>query len=278
MKRFFLTTLLLSSLAGISLGVGYLLGGQTGLLLGLAVAFVMNFGTYFFSHKIVLGMHRAKELSSRDNPELYQIVQQVARLAKVPQPRLYWYQDNQPNAFATGRNPANGIVAVSSGLLELLDTNELRGVVAHEVAHIKNRDTLISTLTATLAGSIAFVAEFSFGLFSWFVPNENEDGPHPTLGILLAIITPIIGSIVQLAISRQREYLADHTAARWLDDGSGLASALQKLSLQPAGEPAVLTQSVSHLYIVHPSMGALGNLFSTHPPVKERIRRLQSYQ
>lgn len=272
--------IILSTLTGLFLAVGYLAGGRSGMLIALLLSFGMNIGSYWFSHKMVLAMHQAKEINRSQAPELFVMTEEMSKKAGIPMPKLYLFNDPSPNAFATGRNPETGVVAVSTGILQLLSKEELRGVVAHELAHIKNRDMFLSTLAASLAGALSFVVEMSFGLFSMVIPREEGDeGPHPVMGIALLVVTPIIGLLIQMALSRSREYFADETGAKIAGDTKGLSHALQKLAnwstihrnqlvLAPRSE------SVQHLYIFNHFQG-IGKMFSTHPPIEERIKRLQ---
>lgn len=272
--------LILSTLTGLFLGVGYLAGGRSGMTIALLLSFAMNIGSYWFSHKMVLAMHRARELTRNQAPELFTMTEEMSNQAGIPMPKLYIFDDPSPNAFATGRNPETGVVAVSTGILGLLSQEELRGVVAHELAHIKNRDLFLSTVAASLAGALSFLVEMGFGLFSMFLPRgEGEEGPNPLMGIALMIVTPIIGLLIQMALSRSREYYADETGAKIAGETRGLSHALQKLAHWSLVHRNQLTlaprsEAVQHLYIFNHFQG-IGAMFSTHPPIEERIKRLQ---
>ena len=269
------TVILLGALTGLLLGAGQLLGGRQGLFIGLVFAVVMNFGSYWFSDKIVLAMYRAKEIKKKENPELYELVKDVAEKANLPMPKLYIIPTNNPNAFATGRNKNHAAVAVTNGIMNLLNKDELKGVIAHEMAHIKNRDILIQTIAATIAGVISYLAFFA-RFAAIFGGGRNRDGGNMFQLLALAILTPIIAMIIQLAISRSREYLADETGAKTIHNPSALASALEKLELGVKHNPLRFgNPSTSSLFIVNPfSAKGITALFSTHPPMKERVRRL----
>lgn len=276
MKNQIKTILLLGVLSTILIGFGAMLGRQW--VAGFFIlAMVINFVAYFWSDKIVLKMHRAHPVGQHDAPRLYAIVHELATRAQIPMPRVYRIPSPQPNAFATGRNPEHGVVAVTDGILQLLTERELRGVLAHELGHIKNRDILVSTVAAAIAGAIAYIAN----MLQWtaiFGGSSDDDGPSPIAALGLAIVAPIAATIVQLGISRSREYLADETGAALASDPEGLASALEKLERAAhVVPPAVSAPSTASLFIVNPFAGARGlaNLFSTHPPMQERIRRLR---
>ena len=276
MKNQIKTILLLGVLSAILIGFGALLGRQW--VAGFFIlAMVMNFVAYFWSDKIVLKMHGAQPVTEAQAPRLYAMVRELAMRAQIPMPRVYRIPSPQPNAFATGRNPEHGVVAVTDGITQLLGERELRGVLAHEMAHIKNRDILVSTIAAAVAGAIAYIAN----MLQWtaiFGGGSDDDGPSPIAALGLAIVAPIAATIVQLSISRSREYLADETGAALAADPEGLASALEKLErAAQIVPPAVAAPSTASLFIVNPFAGARGlaNLFSTHPPMRERIRRLR---
>jgi len=277
MKNQIKTILLLGVLSAILIGFGALLGRQW--VAGFFIlAMVMNFVAYFWSDKIVLKMHRAHPVTQTDAPRLYAIVHELATRAAIPMPRLYRIPSPQPNAFATGRNPQHGVVAVTDGILQILSERELRGVLAHELAHIKNRDILVSTIAAAVAGAIAYIANMLQWTAIFGFGGNDDDAPNPIAALGLAIIAPIAATIVQLGISRSREYLADETGAALAADPEGLASALAKLDRAAQVIPAaVAAPSTASLFIVNPFAGARGiaNLFSTHPPMQERIRRLR---
>lgn len=275
---YFKTALLLSALTALVLALGQSLGGRNGLLMaGLFVA-VMNFGSYWFSDRIALAMHGARPLSRAEVPWLFEIVERLTRRAEIPMPRLYLIPIDTPNAFATGRNPSHAAVAVTEGILQLLDRRELEGVLAHELAHVSNRDTLISTVAATIAGVISHLAQMAFyfgGSILGRGSDEDEGGsPFASLGLLL--VAPVVAMLLQLAVSRTREYEADATGARLMGDPEALARALGKLQLGAERMPYDRAPGTAHLFIVNPlSSGALMHLFSTHPPLEERIRRLR---
>ncbi|MFH1637886.1 MAG: zinc metalloprotease HtpX [Candidatus Woesearchaeota archaeon] len=271
------TAILLAVLTALLLWIGSF-WGASGLIIGLAFALLINFGSYFFSDKIVLAMYKAKEVKEHDQPRLYKIVKEVVHLAQVPMPKVYIIPTSTPNAFATGRNPKHSAVACTEGIMQLLNDHELKGVIAHEISHIKNRDILIQTIAATIAGVISYVAMVArwsaiFGGFG----GRDQGGNNIVSLIVLAIITPLIAMLIQLAISRSREYLADESAAKILHDGHGLASALHKLEAGVKHDPLRFgNNATSSLFIVNPfKASALLSLLSTHPSTKERIRRLE---
>jgi len=269
------TTLLLGALTGIFLGVGYLLGSYGGMMIGLVIAVLINFGSYFFSDKIVLAMYRAKKTEEKDNPELYKIVKEVSHLAGIPMPKLYIVNNANPNAFATGRNPNHAAVAVTTGILDLLDDGELKGVIAHEMSHIKNRDVLIATIAATVAGVISYVGFFA--RWGAIFGGGDRDGNNIVSLLVLGIITPIVALLVQMAISRTREYMADASAAKILHNSHGLVSALEKLHNGVKKHPLKGNQAGASLFIVNPfSLKGMFSWFSTHPPMDKRIERLKS--
>jgi heat shock protein HtpX len=270
------TALLLGLMTGLILVCGQLLGGRTGLLLALGLAAVMNFGSYWFSDKIVLKMYRARPVSESEAPRLHAIVNGLIARGGIPKPRLYVLPQQAPNAFATGRNPKHSAVAVTTGLLELMTDEEVEGVVAHELAHIKNRDILISSIAATIAGAIAMLASFARwgAIFGGFGGRDDREGGIIGL-IAMAVVAPIAAMIIQMAVSRSREYAADATGAELAGNPHGLARALQKLGHYSKRVPMRSTPATSHMFIVKPLSGrGVMNLFSTHPPIEERIRRL----
>lgn len=276
------TTVLLAFLVGLFVLIGRLLGGPTGMILGLGFGLVMNFGAYWFSDKIVLKMARAHEVSAAEAPDLYNLVSALARNAHLPMPRVYIVNDPSPNAFATGRNPKHAAVAVNTGLLNLLSRDELAAVLAHELAHVKHRDTLIQAVVATVAGTITFVAHMAQWamIFGGFGGNNDDEGAGSLLGgLVLIIVAPIAALLIQLAISRSREYAADAGGAEICGQPMALASALHKLESGTRMFPQRnVNPSTAHLYIVNPFAGKSVNfssLFSTHPPIEERIDRLE---
>jgi heat shock protein HtpX len=271
------TIVLLGALTGLLLGVGQLLGGRQGLFIGLALAVVMNFGSYWYSDKIVLAMYRAQQIRKSDHPELYNLVKEVAELAELPMPKVYIVPSNASNAFATGRDPQHAAVAVTAGIMDLLSKDELKGVVAHEMAHVKNRDTLIQAVAATIAGVISYLAFFA-RFAAIFGGSRDRDSGGAFELLALAILTPLIATILQLAISRSREYLADETGAKTIKKPTSLANALHKLHIGVKHHPLRFgSPSTSSLFIVNPfSARGLFSLFSTHPNVESRIERLKS--
>lgn len=271
------TVLLLGLLTGLLLGIGQLLGGRTGLLIGLVFAIIMNFSSYWFSDKIVLAIYRAKEASKEQYPKLHSIVEEVSLASNLPKPKVYIIPSEASNAFATGRNKKNSVIAVTKGILQLLSKEELKGVIAHEMAHIKNRDILISTIAATIAGVISYIAFMArFTAISGGMGGDRDRGSALQL-IALAIVAPLIALIIRLTISRSREYLADETGARIIKNSSPLANALEKLHHSARATPLRFgSEATSHLFIVNPfTRKSLLNLFSTHPDINERIKRLQ---
>ena len=265
------TTILLATLMGLLVVIGYLIGGPETALLFLGIGAVMNFFAYFFSDKIALRMSGAKPVSEEEAPRLYQMVRELTTRADLPMPSLHLIPQEQPNAFATGRNPEHSAVAVTQGLLKLLSEDELRGVLAHELAHVRNRDILIQSVAATIGGAITWIAYMLF----WF--GGDNDSPLGLVGALaMVLLAPIAASIIQLAISRQREYSADATGADICGNPESLASALLRLEQGAAAIPMQVNQAAEPLYIVKPfSGGGFASLFSTHPPIEERVRRLR---
>jgi len=270
------TTVLLASLTGLLVLVGQLVGGTSGALIFLIFAGIMNFVAYWFSDKFALAVAGAKEIDESQDPHLYSMVREVANLANMPMPRVYIIPSESPNAFATGRNPKNAAVAVTTGIRRLLTDRELRGVLGHEMGHVKNRDILTSSIVATIAGAIQMIAQVIM-FSSLFGGRDNR---NPLLMLVAVLIAPIAASLIQLGISRTREFAADHTGAEITHDPEALASALEKLQrgVQYAPmEPTPTQEAVSALYIVKPFAGeGLANLFSTHPPIEERVRRLRN--
>lgn len=272
------TTLLLSILTALFLVFGFLLGGKPGMIIAFIFAVVMNFGSYWFSDKIVLRSYGAQPLTQQDAPELYSMVQDLARRAHIPMPKLYLVDDPNPNAFATGRNPENAAVAVTTGILHILDMNELRGVLAHELSHVLHKDTLTSAIAATLAGAIAMLANIAqWGML--FSHRESEENSHGGLigSILMMILAPIAATIIQLAISRSREFAADAKGAELCGDPTPLAKALQKLEAGNEQIPSDAHPASAHMMIINPLRGGgFSQLFSTHPSTEERIKRLMA--
>jgi heat shock protein HtpX len=268
------TALLLAALTGLFLAIGYLLAGEGGLLIAFLIALGMNGWAYWNSDRAVLRMHNARAVTRASAPELVGLIEQLAGRAGLPMPKVYILETNQPNAFATGRNPENSAVAVTRGLLQACDGEELAGVIAHELGHIKNRDTLTMTITATLAGAIGFLSQFAF-----FFGRDSRN-PLGALGtILVMILAPLAAMLVQMAISRTREYSADRAGAEISGHPLWLARALQKIEQLARGtlnEAAERNPASAHLFIINPlHMGGVDNLFRTHPPTAERVRRLR---
>ena len=276
MKNQIKTILLLGVLSAILIGFGAMLGRQW--VAGFAIlAMILNLGAYFFSDRIVLRMHHAQPIEEHQAPRLHAIIRELATRAEIPMPRVYLIPSPQPNAFATGRNPAHGVVAVTNGIMQLLDERELRGVLAHEIGHIRNRDILVSTIAATVAGAIAYIANM-LQFTAIFGGSDDDDGMNPIAALAVAIVAPIAAALVQLGISRSREYLADETGARLCNDPEALARALEKLERTAHVVPPLTAQpSTASLFIVNPFSGTRGlvSLFSTHPPMAERVRRLR---
>ena len=258
--------------------MGNAIGGNSGALMFFLIAMVMNFIGYFYSDKISIKMTRSYPVSEKEAPELYEIVGRLSQRAGIPMPRLYVTPSDQPNAFATGRNPANAAVAVTEGIMRLLNRSEVEGVLAHELAHIKNRDVLVGTIAAALAGAISMIGNvIQWGaIFGMGRSDDDEGGPGLIGGLAMAIVFPIAAMIIQLAISRSREYGADETGARIAGSSDGLANALLKMETAAHRIPMKVSPATSHLFIVNPFSGAsMVRLFSTHPPIQERVERLR---
>lgn len=268
------TIVLLGGLTGLLLVLGELVGGRAGSTLALGLAAMMNAGAWWFSDRIVLGLHRAREVPEEDAPRLHAMVSELAARAGIPKPRVFLVEDPSPNAFATGRNPEHGVVAVTSGLLRILDEEEVRGVLAHELGHIRNRDTLIATVAATIAGAITFLARMLFFFGGAGSSDDRRGSPIGALGLLL--VSPLVAAILQMAISRTREFSADDTGADLIGGGEPLARALLKLEQGARRAHTRLMQpQFAPLYIVHPFRGSgLARLFSTHPSTEDRVKRL----
>ncbi|MBI4489977.1 MAG: zinc metalloprotease HtpX [Deltaproteobacteria bacterium] len=279
MSNSFKTALLLGLLTGIILGIGQLFGGSQGLVIAFVFALLLNLGSYWFSDKIVLAMYQAREVGPDEAPDLYRMVQNLTLRAQLPMPRLYAIPSPSPNAFATGRDPQHAVVAVTEGILQIMKREEIEGVIAHELSHIKNRDILIGSIAATLAGVIMMLANMARWAAIFGVGREREEeGGGGILGlILMSILAPIAAVIIQMAISRSREFLADATGARIAGNPLGLASALEKLARASERIPLEGRPETAHMFIVNPlSGGSFLSLFSTHPPVEERIARLRA--
>jgi heat shock protein HtpX len=273
------TTILLGALTGLLLWIGQWLGGTQGLVLALVFAGVMNIGSYWFSDRIVLATYGARAVTEQEAPDLYGIVREIATAMQMPVPPIYVVPSDSPNAFATGRSPQHAAVAVTQGILHLLSKEELRAVLAHEMAHVRNRDTLTSAIAATLAGVVMMVARMAYwgALFGGMRRDEREEGGGAIGFLAMIIVAPIAATLIQLAISRSREYEADATGARTLHNPDQLASALEKIGVYSQRIPLAAGPATAHLWIVNPLRGNwLASLFSTHPPIEERIRRLRS--
>jgi len=272
------TTLLLGLLTGLIIAIGQYLGGSQGMVIAFAFAAVMNFSAYWYSDKMVLAMYRAQPVDETQAPELYRLVQDLAMRSHLPMPRVYLIPTDTPNAFATGRNPQHAAVAVTEGILRILRPEELQAVLAHELAHVKNRDTLISTIAATMAGAIMMLANMMrwSAIFGGMQNDRDRDGG--VIGLLaMTIIAPLAATLIQLAISRSREFEADATGAQMVHNPLALASALEKLETANERTPMPAQPQTAHLFIVNPLSGkSFSRLFSTHPPLEERIRRLRS--
>jgi heat shock protein HtpX len=265
------TTILLASLTGLFVVIGALIGGPSTALVFLGLALLLNLGAYWFSDRIALAMSRAKPISEAEAPRLYQTVRELTTRADLPMPRLYMIPQDQPNAFATGRSPKHSAVAVTQGIVKLLSEDELRGVLAHELAHVRNRDILITSVASAIGGAITYIAY----MLLWF--GGDDESPLGLIGSLaLVLLAPLAASIIQLAVSRQREYSADATGAEISGNPESLASALLRLEEGAKAIPMQVNQAAEPLYIVKPFRGGgIASLFSTHPPIEERVRRLR---
>jgi heat shock protein HtpX len=273
------TFLLMGLLTVLLVFIGGFVGGQNGMFIAFAIALVMNFGSYWFSDKIVLRMYRASEVQQGDNPALYQMVDELRQRAGLPMPKVYIIPSEQPNAFATGRDPSHAVVAVSQGILRLLSKDELRGVIGHELSHVKHRDILIGTVAATIAGAISMVANMSQWAFMFGGGRSSDDreGGHPVAGLVMMIVAPIAAMMIQMAISRSREFLADEGGAQISGNPLSLANALRRLDTAAREIPMQASPATAHMFIVNPlTGGGLMKLFSTHPPMEERIARLEA--
>ncbi|HPC04608.1 MAG TPA: zinc metalloprotease HtpX [Syntrophales bacterium] len=273
------TVILLGALTGLLMLIGGYFGGRQGVVIAFVIAVVMNFGTYWFSDKVVLAMYRGREVSEAQAPELFGIVKSLALRAGLPMPRVYIIPGETPNAFATGRDYDHAVVAVTEGLLRILNREELEGVLAHELTHVKNRDILIGSIAATIGGAVVMLANMAqwAAIFGFGRSDDDEQGGG-ILGLLaMAILAPIAAMIIQMAISRSREYLADDGGASVSGKPYALASALEKLSRAAKVKPMQANPSTAHMFIVNPLTGrSLANLFSTHPPIEKRIERLRA--
>ncbi len=272
------TVFLLALLTGLLLFIGQAAGGRAGLIIALILALVMNVASYWYSDKIVLSMYQARELAPNDAPLLHRMVSELSRNAGIPKPRIFLVPQASPNAFATGRNPENAVVAVTDGILRTLSPEELRGVLSHELAHVKNRDILIQTIAAVMGAAVMTIANMlHWGAIFGMGRRDDDEGGGGALGALaLAIIAPLAATLIQMAISRSREFLADETGARISGRPLDLANALDRLDAASRNVPLEGSPVAENLFIVNPFTGSdLGNLFSTHPPIHERIARLR---
>ena len=269
------TAILMAAITALFMALGSVLGGQQGMMIALLVALGMNFFSYWFSDKMVLKMYNAQEVDENSAPQFYRMVRELAQRAQLPMPRVYLINEDAPNAFATGRNPQHAAVAATTGILQVLSERELRGVMAHELAHVKHRDILISTVSATMAGAISMLANFAM----FFGGRNNEGRPaNPVVGILVMLLAPLAASLIQMAISRSREFEADRGGAEISGDPQALASALQKIQRHAQGVPMAAAErhpETAQMMIMNPlSGGGLRGLFSTHPATEERVERL----
>jgi heat shock protein HtpX len=278
MSNIFKTTLLLTGMTLLLMLAGRAFGGQRGMLMALAFAVVLNFVSYFFSDKIALASYRAQPVSREELPRVYNIVERLAQKVSLPMPKVYVIPTDSPNAFATGRNPNHASVAVTQGILGLLTDEELEGVLAHELGHVRNRDILISSIAATLAGAITYLASIArWGMIFGGMRGERDDRNGGGIAaVAMMLLAPFAAMLIQLAVSRSREYGADDTGAHWTGNPYALASALAKIDAYSRQRPLVATPSTAHLFIIAPFLGgaSFGNLFSTHPPTAKRIERL----
>jgi heat shock protein HtpX len=271
------TAILMAAITGLFMAIGSLLGGQQGMMLALIVAIGMNFFSYWFSDTMVLKMYNAQQVDETSAPQFYRMVQDLAARAELPMPRVFIINDESPNAFATGRNPEHAAVAATTGILRVLSERELRGVMAHELAHVKHRDILISTISATMAGAISMLANFAM-----FFGGRDSEGRsrNPIVGILVMLLAPLAASLIQMAISRSREFEADRGGAEISGDPQALAAALQKIHRVAQGLPLEATErhpETAQMMIINPlSAGGLRGMFSTHPPMEERVARLMA--
>lgn len=277
MGNTFKTAFLLTALTLLLLFIGRAFGGQNGMIIALVLAAVMNFVSYFFSDKIALAMYRAQPVTREQLPRVYAVVERLTQRIGIPMPKLYVIPNDSPNAFATGRNPQHASVAVTQGILQLLNDEELEGVLAHELGHVNNRDILISSVAATIAGAVTMLASMGRWamIFGGMERNDRDRGGGGFGALLMLIVAPIAASLIQLAVSRSREYQADATGAHFTGNPYALASALSKLDAYSRRLPMAATPSTAHLFIIQPLLGMnFGSLFSTHPPIAKRIERL----
>ena len=275
------TVALMAGLTALLVWAGNAFGGQSGMFIAFGFAMLMNFGSYWFSDKIVLRMYNAREATEREAPELYSMVRNLAQRAQLPMPKVYLIPGEQPNAFATGRNPEHAAVAATEGIMRMLSREELSGVMGHELAHIKNRDILTGTSAATIAGAISMLANMAQWamIFGGGRSSDDDEGGSPIAGLLMIILAPIAAMVIQMAISRSREYVADADGARIAGNPRYLSNALRKLHNASQQIPMHATPATAHMFIVSPlSGGGIVSLFSTHPPMEKRIEKLESMQ
>ncbi len=271
------TMVLMVALTLMLVAAGAVIGGKSGMTFALIMAFGMNFITYWFSDRIVLRMYGARQVTEAEAPELYSMVARLSQAAAMPMPKVYVIDQPQPNAFATGRNPQNGAIAVTTGIMRILAREELEGVIGHELAHIKHRDILVGTIAASIAGAISYLAQMAQWAAMFGGRSDDREGGHPVAAIAMMIVGPIAAMLVQMAISRSREYKADEGGARIAGNPLYLANALRKLHIASQRIPMEANPATSHMFIVNPlSGGAFLKLFSTHPPMEERVKRLEA--
>jgi len=271
------TVLLLGLLTGLLMFLGGAMGGRVGLFLAFGLAMLMNVGSYWYSDKIVLKMYKAQELSPGDAPHIHRVVEEMAQTAGIPKPRIFLIPQDSPNAFATGRDPENAVVAVTRGLVNVLSPDELKGVLAHELGHIANRDILIQTVAAVLAGAIVFIANMMQWTAIFGIGRDDDEGGNPIAALAMAFLAPVAAGLIQMAISRSREYLADDAGARLSGNPLHLAGALGKLDAASKQLPMQGSPATENMFIVAPFRGkGATSLFATHPPIEERIARLQA--
>jgi heat shock protein HtpX len=274
------TWILIAALGGLFVGLGALFGGKNGALVMLVVAFIFNFAMYWFSDKIAIAASRSKPVTEREAPDLYRIVRELTEARGLPMPKIHISEMPQPNAFATGRNPSHSAVSVTRGLLQVVDERELRGVLAHELSHVANHDILVSSIAAAIGTAITWIAYMAF----WFGGSSDDEGGNPIVGLLAVILAPLAAGIIQMAVSRSREYQADESGAYLSHDPNALADALRKIdAYAKQTPPATMSPSQAHLFIMNPFSGrnramSFANLFSTHPPTEERIERLHDIE
>lgn len=273
------TFMLMAALTALFLVGGQLLGGQQGMIIALGLALALNFFAYWNSDKMALAMNKARMVSPEEAPDLHRVVEKLAGRAGLPKPKVYIVNNHTPNAFATGRNPEHAAVAVTTGLLQLMDRDELEGVLAHELGHVKNRDILISSIAAVMAGAISYLATMAQWALIFGGRGDDDEGGNPLVMLVMMIVAPLAAALIQMAISRSREYQADSEGAAISGQPRSLASALQKLTSYNRQQPMKVNPASAQMYIVNPlSGGTLAGLFSTHPPVEERVKRLLAMQ